>query len=141
MFLHFHGTRYAIHAWCVMPNHAHVLFQPMKGWTMSRIVASWKMFSGRKINDWKRKNGLLTDVTGEDLNLQRAGQESGAPSGAPVWQREYFDRYIRDEVHYRNAVDYIHENPLKAGLTESPEQWPYSSAAIAATDGSQAIGP
>ncbi len=143
--LHFHGTRYTIHAWCVMPNHVHVLFQPMQGWTMSRIVASWKMFSGRKINDWKRANGLLTVSCGEGLDMQRAGQESGGPagreSGAPsLWQREYYDRYIRDEAHYRNAIDYIHENPMKAGLVERAEQWLFSSAGIGGTDRSNAIG-
>jgi REP element-mobilizing transposase RayT len=42
--------------------------------------------------------------------------------------REYFDRYIRDERHFANAVQYIHENPVKAGLVENPEDWPFSSA-------------
>ena len=49
-FLHFHGERYTLHAWCVMPNHVHVLFQPKAGWSMSKIVASWKSFTGRRIS-------------------------------------------------------------------------------------------
>ena len=48
----------------------------------------------------------------------------------PFWHREFRDRYIRDEEHYYDTVDYIHNNPVKAGLAESPETWPWSSAEI-----------
>jgi len=42
--------------------------------------------------------------------------------------REYWDRFIRDEKHYGAVVEYIHNNPVKAGLCESPGQWCWSSA-------------
>ena len=45
----FDGVRYRLLAWVVMPNHVHVLFQPLEGWTMARIVASWKSFTGRRL--------------------------------------------------------------------------------------------
>jgi len=48
----------------------------------------------------------------------------------PVWHREFWDRYIRDEEHYQDTVDYIHNNPVKAGLSKSPEAWPWSSAGV-----------
>jgi REP element-mobilizing transposase RayT len=115
-FLLFHGERYTLHAWCVMPNHVHVLFQPKAGWTMSKIVASWKSFTGRRISEHK----------------MRAGLEPGEPSGKPnpIWHREYWDRYIRDQAHYANTVKYIHENPVKAGLVKKAEKWKWSSAYI-----------
>ncbi|MBL0034464.1 MAG: transposase [Flavobacteriales bacterium] len=129
-FLHFHGQRYQIHAWCVMPNHVHVLFQPLGTWTMSKIVASWKSFTGRRISAFVQ--------TGLEPGLGGAGLEPGGPGGRSpglqpgatrIWQREYFDRYIRDEVQYANVVDYIHNNPVKAGLVAEPQQWASSSAA------------
>jgi len=45
-----------------------------------------------------------------------------------VWHREYWDRFIRNERHFQQVVEYIHQNPVKAGLVERPEQWPWSSA-------------
>jgi len=45
------------------------------------------------------------------------------------WQPEYFDRAIHDERHWRSALEYVHENPVKAGLVGRCEEWPYSSAA------------
>ncbi|MBL7983508.1 MAG: transposase [Flavobacteriales bacterium] len=115
-FICFHGVRYTLHAWCVMPNHVDVLFQPKEGWTMSRIVAPWKSFTGRRISEWRKLAGL------------EPGGPRGSMSGATgVWQREYFDRYIRDSAHYANTVDYIHENPVKAGLVKNAREWKYSS--------------
>jgi len=62
---------------------------------------------------------------------QEANREIGAPrTAAPVWHREYWDRFIRNERHFQQAVEYIHQNPVKAGLVERPEQWPWSSASI-----------
>ena len=124
-FLVFNGKRYTLHAWCVMPNHVHILFQPLEGWTMSRIVASWKSFTGRRISAWRKVNSP------DGLHLDSARRDSsGGPKGEPnrVWHREYFDRYIRDAAHYANVVNYIHENPVNAGLVGRAEHWPHSSA-------------
>lgn len=110
-FLFFQGVRYKIHEWCVMPNHVHVLFQPTNGRTMSKSVASWKAFTGRRISEWRMRTGLDPDA-----------------HGGPVWQREYYDRFIRDVNHYETVVAYIRDNPVKAGLVERAEDWAYSSA-------------
>ncbi|HEV7669282.1 MAG TPA: hypothetical protein VGS22_12200 [Thermoanaerobaculia bacterium] len=42
--------------------------------------------------------------------------------------REYWDRFIRDGKHLRQAVDYIHQDPVKAGLCATPPAWLWSSA-------------
>lgn len=114
-FLHFDGERYRLHAWVVMPNHFHVLFQPLAPYSMSEIVASWKRFTATEIKKWLR-----------------ARQESGDPESAlldgPMWHREYWDRYIRNAKHFDDAVAYIHINPVKAGLCADQKSWKWSSA-------------
>jgi len=105
--LHFAGSRYTLHAWCIMPNHVHILMQPANDITMSTSMASWKKYTGRRISEWRQRN-------------------RGVPPG-PVWHREYFDRYMRDDDHYRNAVEYIHQNPVKAKLVARAEEWEWSS--------------
>ncbi len=101
--LHFDGERYLLHAWCVMPNHVHTLFTPTTEFTMSQIVHSWKSFTAHQCNNI----------------LGRSGQ---------LWAREPYDRYIRNERHFTNALRYIEDNPVKAGLCERPEDWRWSSA-------------
>ncbi len=39
---------------------------------------------------------------------------------------DYFDRYIRNEKHFQATVTYILRNPVKAGLVDAPEKWPWS---------------
>ncbi len=106
--LKFHGDRYVLHAWCVMPNHVHVLIQPLED--LATIVQGWKSFTARWI---LRQN--------DSLSL-------GIPERDRLWMREYWDRFMRDENHYQKTVAYIHQNPVSAGLCATPAEWPWSSA-------------
>jgi type I restriction enzyme R subunit/putative DNA methylase len=117
--LFFDASRYRLMAWVVMPNHVHVLFEPLPAWSVARIVATWKKFTARKIS-----TSQSTGVPGTaDLQIG-----SGKGRSTAFWHREYWDRYIRNERHFRQAVQYIHENPVKAGLVSKPEGWRWSSA-------------
>ena len=90
---HFDGERYELASFVVMPNHVHVLFRPLGSHQIPKIVKSWKWFTARQIN-------------------RRAGN-----SGA-FWQEDYWDRLIRDPLHFSWCVEYISENPTKAGLRD-----------------------
>jgi REP element-mobilizing transposase RayT len=54
------------------------------------------------------------------------------------WEREPFDRYIRNQRHFQNTVAYIEGNPVKAGLCKYPEDWTWGSARL--RDGRHASG-
>ncbi len=105
----FDQERYTLFEWVVMPNHVHVLFKPLQGWKVSKIVASWKKFSARRITE--RNANLPIGV-----------------SPSPVWHREYWDRFMRDEAHFRRAAQFIRTNPVKAGLVDCAERWRWGSA-------------
>ncbi|MDX9688204.1 REP-associated tyrosine transposase [Halopseudomonas formosensis] len=102
-----HGRRYRLMAWCIMPNHVHVLIECR--YSLARIVQSWKSYSARWAVEHNERLGL---------GLQ----------GGRVWMRGYWDRYIRDERHLTAAVHYIHSNPVTAGLVKRAEDWQWSSA-------------
>jgi len=102
---HGDGLRYRLLAWVIMPNHVHALIAPMPEWSLSKIVASWKSYSGRRLA-----------AAGADMLTGH------------VWHREYWDRYIRNEAHFLDTVGYIHENPVAAGLSRTALDWPWSSA-------------
>ncbi|MEQ1755479.1 MAG: transposase [Micropepsaceae bacterium] len=101
--LHFDGQRYRLHAWCVMPNHIHVLVTPQGTNTLSKILQSWKSFTGNRANEILGRKGTF-------------------------WAPDYHDRFIRDEAHFGTAVNYIALNPVKAGLCSTAEDWRYSSS-------------
>ena len=92
-FQHFNDTRYLLHAWVIMPNHVHLLLSMREAIDLGKTVGSWKRFTSAKTN--------------------RQNHSSG-----PVWQKDYFDRLIRDWDHFINVARYIRRNPVKAKLRE-----------------------
>jgi len=90
---HFEGERLVMISAVVMPNHVHALFVQNPEWPLEKLIRSWKGFTARLIN------ALL-------------GRSGG------FWQRDYFDRLVRDERHFANCVRYIRRNREKARLGE-----------------------
>ena len=101
--LHGNGRRYRLYAWVVMPNHVHTLLATKPESTLSQALHGWKSFTA----------GAANRVLG------RSGR---------FWQPDYFDRLIRNEAHFHRVLRYIEDNPVKAGLVDRPEDWPFGSA-------------
>ena len=55
------------------------------------------------------------------------GRTARDPGKTRLWQPDYWDRFIRNKRHYHATVEYIHQNPVKAGLVAHAEDWPWSS--------------
>ncbi len=89
----FEGVRCGLIASVIMPNHVHALFTLRKGHPLKALLHSWKRFTARRINT-------------------RLGQTGS------LWQRDYFDRLVRDAAHLARCVRYIRKNPEKAKLRE-----------------------
>ena len=94
---HFDGSRYELLTWCVMPNHIHVVTTLAGGERIDSVIHSWKSFSSKAANKV----------------LNRVG---------PFWQEDYFDHTIRNSRELRNTVEYVMNNPAKAGLRD----WPFA---------------
>ncbi|MCB5271692.1 MAG: transposase [Candidatus Cloacimonetes bacterium] len=104
---HFYDAKlYDLHAFCVMPNHVHLLVRPKVQANgdfahLSEIVRRLKSYTAKQII----ATGIQTKT---------------------VWRADYFDRFIRDEKDYNFTVEYILNNPLKAELAERQRDWPFS---------------
>jgi REP element-mobilizing transposase RayT len=90
---HFEGTRCHQIAWVIMPNHVHALFVLTGGVALQELVHSWKSYTSKGINALLGRRGVL-------------------------WQKDYFDRLVRDGRHLDNCIRYIRRNPAKAKLRE-----------------------
>ena len=105
---YFDGTRYKLHVWCIMPNHVHVLFSPLRWKNQSPsdsllipILHSWKSFTASAAN----------------RILNRKGQ---------FWQEEYFDVLVKSDSQFAFYVRYILENPVTAKLCQRWQDWPWT---------------
>ncbi|HOX65790.1 MAG TPA: transposase [Thermotogota bacterium] len=87
-----------IFAWVIMPNHIHFLIKVKEDNTLSSFIKDFKQKTTREIN-------LRENTSGR------------------IWQKEYYDRYIRDEKHFSIAKAYIQSNPIKAGLVTDISKW------------------
>jgi type I restriction enzyme R subunit len=87
------GQICVLHGWVIMPNHVHILFSPTTR-AIKDVLKAWKGTSARRIN----------------LALDRVS--------STVWMKGYHDRLIRDGEHFRRCVNYIRNNPKKAGLAD-----------------------
>jgi REP element-mobilizing transposase RayT len=126
---HFAGERYDLIAWVIMPNHVHVLIRVYEGVSLKKILQSWKSYTARRIREWKPGSAERQLGTGKtNPERCRAGARRSQTARTTIWAREYWDRYIRDDAHFAATIEYIHQNPVKAKLVQSPEEWPYSSA-------------
>lgn len=92
---------YTLGAFAVMANHVHVLLLPEI--SPSCLLKSLKGHTAREAN-------RLLGRTGE-----------------PFWQRESYDRCVRDSAEFSRIVAYIENNPRKAGLVDRPEEYAWSS--------------
>jgi REP-associated tyrosine transposase len=91
---HFEGERVMMISFAVMPNHVHALFVQNPEWPLEKLIRSWKGFTARQLNKLLGRSGNF-------------------------WQRDYFDRLVRDEKHFANCVHYIRRNPAKAHLSKA----------------------
>ena len=97
--LHFFDhDRYVLDSFVVMPNHVHVVLQPMSGHPVADVVKSWKGFTSREINRLRGTQG-------------------------PLWQERYWDRLLRSPLHHVMCREYIRLNPAKAHLREGEYAW------------------
>jgi putative transposase len=89
-------------AWVFLPDHWHAILFPRYPATISRVMESIKVGSTLRVNASRKESGLL-------------------------WQPRFFDRVLRSVKEYNEKAEYIHMNPVRAGLVERMEHWRWSS--------------
>ena len=94
---HSDNQDYKLFAWCIMPNHMHVVLEPLLK-ELPEIVYSWKWFTAMKANKCLNRRGIF-------------------------WQREYFDHLLRNQESLERTVEYVWANPEVAGLQNWKWRW------------------
>jgi REP element-mobilizing transposase RayT len=103
--LHDHGIKLQVHGLVVMPDHVHMIFTPLKDdkgnpYGLAEIMSGIKGASAHSINKVRNRQGQ-------------------------VWQKESFDHVLRSDEKIHSKVQYICENPIRKGLVESIDDYPW----------------
>lgn len=119
-FLHFAEVRYYLLAFIVMPSHHHWLFVIDETWAIEdqsvRAAQGKRMQTPREVISHSVQSYTAT-------MCNKIRKQDGR-----FWQQETYDHWARDEKEVHGIIHYIENNPVKAGLVEKPEQYPWSSA-------------
>ena len=95
--------KFFLHEFVVMPNHIHLLLTTGRETTLERGVQLIK--------------GGFSYCARRELGVRRA-----------IWQRGFSEDRVRSLEEYHNFRNYIYNNPVRAGLARTPEEYPYSTA-------------
>ena len=83
-----------------MPNQVHIVVEQLQK-ELHRIMMSHKRYTARQAN----------------IILNRTGR---------FWQKEYYDHLVRHSNELSKVMDYVLNNPVKAGFVDKWEDWPFS---------------
>ena len=128
------GNVYRLHRYVVMPNHVHILIEPLS--KVGQVVnspygeshpESPKTDVGQVVNlSYHSLSSILHSLkrhTAHKANQLLARQGS-------FWQEESYDHWVRDPADHARIIEYIDQNPCEAGLCRMPADWPLSSAGV-----------
>jgi putative transposase len=107
--------RCVVVGYVVMPEHVHVLISEPEVGTPSTVMQVLKQRTARALlPQRRRRDPRQREIFGEEL--RRA-----------FWQARFYDFNVWTEKKRREKLRYMHDNPVKRGLVQSPEQWRWSS--------------
>jgi putative transposase len=117
-----------IFAWCIMSNHVHLLVRAEEGKILSDIIRDLKKFSSTKLIEAIRENPQESKKEWMLKLFSNAGKENPNNSSYQFWQNGNHQIELWSVHVIEEKLDYIHQNPVKAGWVSEPEHYLYSSA-------------
>jgi len=102
-------------AWVLLPDHMHTVWRlPPEDCDFPKRIGLLKRKTSIQVASALQREDLLTRSRTKRHELT-------------IWQRRYWERWIRDEEALRQIINYIHRNPVKHGLVDKVSEWPFST--------------
>jgi len=116
----------------ILPDHLHCIWTLPEGdndfstrWGAIKSQFTMAICGAGRRAGFSPPTTLPVVQTGRYAGLKPGLRENKREKG--IWQRRFWEHCIRDEADYREHMRYCWKNPVKHGLVENPEDWPYSS--------------
>jgi putative transposase len=118
----------SIHAWVFMSNHVHFVLSAKEGFKLSDILRDFKKFTSSEILQTieniryeSRKDWML-------WIFKNAGRNNDRNVSYQFWQQDNRPVELDTNKMIDQRLEYIHNNPVEAGIVGQPEDYLYSSA-------------
>lgn len=109
------GVSYELQAFCIMPNHVHVL--------LDTSIQLQNQVSSELGEGYIQLDRIMKRIKG--ASSRYANQFLGR-TGSSFWQKDSYDHFVRNQKEWERILAYILNNPVKAGLVKDWQEWPYS---------------
>lgn len=115
-------------AWCIMTNHVHLIARAQEGFLLSNILRDFKKHTSKlliktiKENQQESRRAWILEI------FRNAGENNNANCSFQFWQQDNHPIEIWSEKIILQKLNYLHNNPVVAGIVRHPEDYLYSSA-------------
>jgi putative transposase len=117
-----------VHAWILMPNHLHMIYSVAEEKDPALVLKNIKSFTALKIidavinNQKESRKGWMLDL------FEKNGKANKSNFRFQFWQHENHPVLLDTNEMLEQRINYLHDNPVRAGFVTQPEDWLYSSA-------------
>lgn len=117
-----------LHAWCLMSNHVHLVFSRSGQHSHSDILRDLKKFTSKKIVEAIEKNPSESRKEWMMSIFRNAGQNKSNNKEYQFWQQDNYPVELFSPIVTFQKIDYIHNNPVVAGIVSDADHYLHSSA-------------
>jgi putative transposase len=109
-----------LYGYVIMPEHFHLIISSE---SIPKVMRSIKSYTAKKIIEKLKEEKRFSILT----DLKKSKSEFKLQSEYQVWQEGFHPKMILGSEEFEQKMNYMHNNPVKRGLVESPGDWKYSS--------------
>jgi putative transposase len=117
-----------IYSWVIMSNHVHFIFSAKEGYELSNILRDFKKHTSDKVIKAIEQNISESRKDWMLSLFKQAGKKNSRNSCYQFWQQDNHPIELNSNDMIDQKLEYIHNNPVKAGIVEKAEDYIYSSA-------------
>jgi REP element-mobilizing transposase RayT len=116
-----------LHAYCIMTNHIHLIVSRNGKDELSAIMRDFKKFTSRQCFEAMGQGGESREAWLSWI-FKSAGRYRKTNKNVQIWQHSNHPVELTNNEMIEQRLNYLHQNPVKAGFVDAPEDWLYSSA-------------
>ncbi len=120
--------RLEIFAWCLMTNHLHMIIGSNSGSNLQNIIRDFRGFTSKKLKSEIQSNPAESRKKWMLKLFHYEGSKRKTNGNFQLWKRNYHPIELFNRNIFEEKLNYIHQNPVKAGLVFEPQEYVYSSA-------------
>jgi len=117
-----------LYAWCIMSNHMHLILSSKEGVKQEDIIRDLKKHTSKQLLKLIKENRQESRKNWMLWVFKKAGERNSNTKNYQLWRQDNHPIELSTNKIMEQRLDYLHNNPVEAGIVEEPEHYLYSSA-------------